>query len=88
MSSVTMTHLSALKIHIVIPNLKVDADQVYQRDVVTGVENVLEPHNIYKRCSSREQVEMDAYTSILVVEHAIMSLIAIRNKPPVSEDQD
>lgn len=48
MSYITMTHLSALKVHIVIPNLKVDADQVYKWDVVTVVD-ILKSCNIINR---------------------------------------
>jgi hypothetical protein len=33
-----LANLAVLKIHIVIPDLKVDPDQVDQRDVVTGMD--------------------------------------------------
>jgi hypothetical protein len=39
------THLCALKIHIVVPYLKVDSNEVNQRNVITTIEYGLIPHS-------------------------------------------
>lgn len=61
------------KIHIVVPYLKVDPNQVDQRDVVTevGLGTVI-------------QKGKDANTLVLWSAQAIISLTATRSKPPVS----
>ena len=69
-----VANLVILKIHIVIPNLKVDPNQVDQRDVVTEMDLGL-----------RLQIERKpANTSVLRLAQAIISLTATRNNPPVS----
>jgi len=69
-----VANLVILKIHIVIPNLKVDPNQVDQRDVVTEMDLGL-----------RLQIEREpANTSVLRLAQAIISLTATRNNPPVS----
>jgi len=69
-----VANLVILKIHIVIPNLKVDPNQVDQRDVVTE-----------RDLGHRLQIEREpANTSVLRLAQAIISLTATRNNPPVS----
>lgn len=69
-----VANLVILKIHIVIPDLKVDPNQINQRDVVTGM-----------NLGHRLQVERGpANTSVLRLAQAIISLTATRSNPPVS----
>ena len=62
------------KIHIVVPYLKVDPDQVDQRDVVTEVD---------LGTVTKKRGE-ETNTSVLWPAQAIISLTATRNNPPVS----
>lgn len=65
--------LIILKVHIIIPNLKVDPNQIDQRDVVTGVD-----------LATLLQKSEEANTLVLRPAQAIISLTATRSKPPVS----
>jgi hypothetical protein len=61
------------KIHIVVPYLKIDPDQVDQGDVVTGGDLEAVPKK-----------SEETNTSVLWPAQAIISLTATRSKPPVS----
>jgi hypothetical protein len=72
---VLVTDLVILKIHVVIPDLKVDPNQVDQRNVVAEM-------NLRGRYYRRGREV--ANTFVFWLAHAIISLTATRSKPPVS----
>ena len=65
--------LCALQVHVIITDLEVYAEEVDERNVVST-----SGHETGTACTEH------TYTSTFFVEHAIMSLIATRNSPPVS----
>jgi hypothetical protein len=57
--------------------LEINTDEVHQRCVVSAIDR--------SDGQGKGWVDWAAYTSIFVVEQAIISFMAIRNRPPVSE---
>jgi hypothetical protein len=71
------THLVALKIHKIVADLEKYPNQIHESYIVAKVGKVVD-----ERCNKKR---VNAHTSTFVVEQAIMSLIPIRRRPPVSE---
>ena len=69
-------YLCALKIHEVIPDLEENTDEVDEGDIVST------RRRLSRTCMNSEDGE--AYVSMFSEEHAIMSLIPMRKRPPVS----
>jgi hypothetical protein len=76
MQMVLVTDLIILKVHVIIPDLKPDPNQVDERDVVAKTDL----GNLYYYRRGREVANTFAFW----FAHAIMSLTATRSKPPVS----
>lgn len=74
------SYLGALQIHVIISDLEIYPDHVYERNIVSGKR---EGDQVSRMGSGGNFEEM--YILVFVVEQAIMSLIPIRRRPPVSD---
>lgn len=68
-----------LKVHIIVADLVIDAEELYERNVVTSGAMLKD-----RLCA----LSSNAHISVFLVEHAIINFTATRNKPPVSVDED
>lgn len=73
-------YLRTLKIHVVVTNLEVHSEEVHQRDVIAAGSAVgsVQP----------EGRKFHPHMSVFVVPQAIISLIPILKRPPVSETSE
>ena len=69
------TYFCALKVHVVIADLEVYSEEVYQRDIIAEGP-ASQWHSTQRNISP--------YTPVFVVPQAIISLIPILKRPPVS----
>jgi hypothetical protein len=77
--------LCRLEVHVVVPDLEVDGYEVDERDVVT--EGQREWAGSGRVSRGRQKCGRDEATHTSELERAIISLTAIRNRPPVSDRQ-
>lgn len=76
-----MTHFCTVEVHEVVADLEIYSNEIYEGDIITTKTNII-------KIPRSQEFGSKSYTSTFVVAHAIINLIPIRSKPPVSSQKN